>query len=102
MRHAAFVYIMSNKTHRIYVGATTDLVMRVRQHKDRTYPDAFTARYTFDRLVYWEPLPTYDDALKREAQMKKWSRKKKIALIEAKNPWWNDLSAEYVDLLSAQ
>ena len=102
MRHAGFVYMMSNNTHRIYVGATTDLVERVRQHRDRTYPNAFTARYTFDRLVFWEAHPTYDDALRREKQIKSWTRAKRVALIEAANPWWNDLSAEYFELLSAR
>jgi len=102
MRHAAFVYMMSNNAHRIYVGATTDLVQRVRQHRNRTYPNAYTARYTFDRLVYWEALPTFADAERREKQIKGWSRAKRVALIEAMNPWWNDLSADYVDLLSAQ
>ena len=94
--------MMSNNAHRTYVGATTDLVERVQQHRNRTYPNAFTARYTFDRLVYWEPLPTFDDVLRREKQIKSWTRAKRVALIEAKNPWWNDLSAEYVDLLSAR
>ncbi len=102
MRNAAFVYIMSNKTHRIYVGATTDLVQRVRQHRDRTYANGFTAQYTFDRLVYCESHPTYEGALRRETQIKGWRRAKKVALIEAKNPWWNDLSGEYVDYLEAR
>ncbi|MGZ7032164.1 MAG: GIY-YIG nuclease family protein, partial [Thermoanaerobaculia bacterium] len=83
---------MSNRNHRIYVGATTDLVGRVRQHKEKTFPNAFTARYNFYRLVYFEALPTYEAALRREKQVKRWTRAKRVALIESKNPWWHDLS----------
>jgi predicted GIY-YIG superfamily endonuclease len=36
-----------------------------------------------------------DDAIARETQLKKWSRIKKIRLIIAANPTWNDLSSEW-------
>ena len=49
-----YVYIVSNKAHTLYTGMTDDLPRRVKQHKNRTYVNAFTARYTFDRLVYYE------------------------------------------------
>src|SRR5437667_331714 len=44
----AYVYIMSNKSHRLYIGSTTDLIRRARQHKAGTYPNSFTARYNYD------------------------------------------------------
>jgi putative endonuclease len=50
-----YVYIISNKARTLYTGMTDDLPNRVQQHKDRTYNNAFTARYTFNRLVYYEP-----------------------------------------------
>ena len=84
---------MSNNTHTLYVGATNDLPARVREHKTRIYRTSFTARYTFDRCVYYELLGAQADAIKREQQVKRWSRSKKIALIESMNPWWDDLSA---------
>jgi putative endonuclease len=94
--------MMNNRHHRIYVGATTDLVDRVRQHRNKTYPNAFTARYDFYRLVYFEPLPTFEDALRRETQIKAWRREKKVALIQEKNPNWRDLSASYSELLETR
>jgi predicted GIY-YIG superfamily endonuclease len=50
-----YVYIVSNKAHTLYTGMTDDLPRRVAQHKNKTFENAFTARYTFDRLVYYEP-----------------------------------------------
>jgi putative endonuclease len=50
-----WVYIMSNKSRRLYVGMTRTLVKRVFQHKNKLYPESFTARYQFDMLVWYEP-----------------------------------------------
>ena len=67
---SAYVYIMSNKSHTIYVGSTTDLLARVRQHKEKQIKKAFTARYRFTRLVYFELLPDIATAQAREMRSK--------------------------------
>jgi len=61
--------------------------------------NAFTARYHFNRLVFYEWLPSLKEAASREKQIKAWTRAKRIALIQAKNPRWIDLSAKLGDLL---
>ena len=94
-----FVYIMNNKSH---TGLTVDLVSRVREHKESSYPNAFTARYHFDRLVYFETLPTFAQAVAREKQVKAWSRAKRVALIQKNNPRWKDLSVDFDDLVMAR
>jgi len=33
----AYVYIVSNKSHRLYVGWTTDLLQRSHEHKSKSY-----------------------------------------------------------------
>lgn len=91
---------MSNRSHTLYVGATHDLDQRVRQHKQKVYPSAFTARYTFDRLVWYESWPTFEEAEVREQAIKLWSRARKVALIQAENPNWQDLSVRALDALS--
>ncbi|MGV9002497.1 GIY-YIG nuclease family protein [Flavobacterium sp.] len=49
------VYIMSNKPDgNIYIGVTDNLMERVKAHKLKVYPDSFSARYNFDKLVYFE------------------------------------------------
>ena len=93
------VYILSNKAHTTYVGSTNDLVRRLEEHKHKAHERAFTARYTFDRCVYYEFVSTEADARAREKQIKGWLRVKKIALIESVNPWWNDLTPSVVELL---
>ena len=94
-----YVYIMSADTHRLYVGSTTNLIRRVYEHKTRYFEQAFTARYTFDRLVYFEVLPTIEQARDREKQIKGWVRRKKIALIQSVNPRWHDLSLTWSDVV---
>ncbi len=94
----AYVYILSNKSHRLYIGATTDLARRVAEHRNKKYATAFTARYHFDRLVYYEVLPDFAAALERERAMKQWHRARKVALIQAENPNWLDLTPRLTDL----
>ena len=90
-----YLYIMSNKAQTLYTGITNDLPKRVQQHKDRTYENAFTARYTFNRLFYYEVAASQKAAALRERRVKKWPRAKRVALIESMNPKWEDLSAKF-------
>jgi putative endonuclease len=89
--HAA-VYIVSNKSHTLYVGMTADLRARIEEHKTGAYPNGFTARYHFDRLVWFELVNDPAAAAQREKQTKGWRREKKVALIQSMNPNWMDLS----------
>ena len=98
----AWVYMMSSRWKPIYIGATTELLLRVRQHKTKHDPRSFTARYNLTRLVYYEFHPTLAEAYAREAQLKGWVRKRKVALIEARNPHWRDLSKEVTRLVMAR
>jgi putative endonuclease len=88
----AFVYLISNASHTLYCGMATDLRKRFKQHLTGTYRNGFTARYHFDRLVWFDCLPDLKAAANREQQIKKWPRRRKVALIQATNPNWRDLS----------
>ena len=96
----AFVYIVSNVSHTLYCGITTDLAERFAQHKSGTYPNGFTARYHFDRLVYYEAAASMNAAAQREQEIKKWRRSKRVALIQSMNPNWLDLSSRLDPLAS--
>lgn len=86
-----YVYIHTNKPYgRLYTGMTNHLVTRSRQHKSKQI-NGFTSRYNLDQLVWFEEHMHAVDAIAREKQIKGWSRKKKIELIEAMNPTWKDL-----------
>jgi putative endonuclease len=87
-----FVYIMTNKSRTLYTGVTNDLSLRVEQHKSKAIP-GFASKYHLDRLVFFEEFNDIRTAIEREKQVKGWLRKKKIALIEQSNPYWEDLSA---------
>jgi len=89
-----FVYIMSNKSRRLYVGITSKLFGRVFDHKNKIIP-GFTSRYKFDILVYYEEYSQVMSAIAREKEIKGWRREKKLKLILADNPDWADLSAEW-------
>ena len=87
-----FVYILTNSNNTtLYVGVSSDIVQRVKQHKEKQYPKSFTARYNLDKLVYYETFQMIGDAIGREKQLKAGSRAKKITLIVGMNPDWKDL-----------
>ncbi len=89
-----YVYILSSKGRVLYVGMTGFLAARVLQHKAGE-TDGFTRRYHVDRLVYCEVFRYVNNAITRETEIKGWRREKKVALIEADNPLWNDLAADW-------
>jgi putative endonuclease len=91
MRDAYYVYIVTNKNHRVlYIGVTGDLEGRIYDHRERLLK-SFTKRYQATKLIYYEDYPDPVSAITREKQLKGWRRSKKIALIETMNPRWNDL-----------
>jgi len=65
-------------------------VRRVQEHKSSSIK-GFTKKYNVKKLVYYEETPFFQAAVAREKQIKKWNRKWKLELIEAKNPEWHDL-----------
>ena len=89
-----YVYILSNKNRRLYIGISSNLNHRIHQHKHHLV-DGFTKRYNIDELVYFECTEDVWSAINREKQLKKWRREKKIRLIESVNPKWNDLAADW-------
>jgi putative endonuclease len=89
------VYILTNQNHTVlYTGVTSDLKKRVTEHKTKSHPKSFSARYNVDQLVFYEQLATIHFAIAREKQIKGGSRQKKIDLINAFNPSWQDLFNE--------
>ncbi len=94
--------MVSNNAHTLYVGSTNELIRRVYQHKKKLFPEAFTARYTFDRLVWFELHQMKAAARKRELQLKGWRRERKVTLIRERNPTWRDLSVTWPEALRAE
>jgi putative endonuclease len=94
------VYIMSNQSRTLYPGVTGNLEQRVRDHKSKRLP-GFTAKYNCTHLVFHEEFTNVNEAIAAEKKIKGWLRAKKIALIETKNPHWEELSATWFSRPSA-
>lgn len=88
---AGWVYIMTNRVNgTLYVGVTANLPRRAWEHREGVV-EGFTSRYGLTRLVYVEPHADIRDAIARERAMKHWPRARKVRLIVAGNPAWEDL-----------
>ena len=91
------VYIMaSGRNGTLYVGVTSKLGLRVEQHKLGTF-EGFSKQHDCKTLVWFESHSTMERAIAREKQIKRWRRDWKLALIEAENPEWRDLSDGWFD-----
>jgi putative endonuclease len=89
--HFYYAYMVASRSRTLYVGVTSDLQKRVFEHKRKLH-EGFSATYHCERLVWFESFSEVDEAIAREKQLKRWRREKKVALIEANNPTWVDLS----------
>ena len=77
-----YVYILRTRENQLYVGQTNDMERRLKQHSTHTTKSAHFLRKTqVMELVYSEKFTTRQEAMKREWQLKNWSRIKKEALI---------------------
>lgn len=76
------VYILKTSSNTFYIGQTNNLEERLRQHRTKTSKSAKYLKYfTSFFLVYQEKFSTRKEAMRREWQLKQWSRVKKEALI---------------------
>ncbi|MEK7124798.1 MAG: GIY-YIG nuclease family protein [Patescibacteria group bacterium] len=77
-----FLYLLECRDKSIYTGITTDVARRFKEHKA-----GIASRYTRARqavkVLHTERFKTRSEALKRESEIKKWRRDKKISLIHS-------------------
>ncbi len=79
---AYVVYILRTSKNTLYIGQTNNLEKRVKEHREKSSRSAKYIKY-FDsfELVYSETFATRTESMKREAQLKKWPKSKKEALV---------------------
>lgn len=95
MHKAGSVYIMSSPDRTtLYTGVTANLESRVWKHKNKEYPNSFSARYNCVVLVYYCHFFSINDAIAEEKRIKGGNRKQKEMLININNPQWKDLWEE--------
>lgn len=75
-----YVYILECKDGTLYTGYTVDIIERIKRHNS-----GLGAKYTRNRrpviLKYQESFATKSEAMKREIEIKKLTREKKMSLI---------------------
>jgi putative endonuclease len=75
-----FVYILRCKDGSLYTGITTDLKRRFNEHKSGA-GGHYTRSRGVAKVAYTEEHPDRSSAQKREAEIKRWSRAKKLTLL---------------------
>jgi putative endonuclease len=77
---SAWFYILRLQSGSLYPGATADLKQRYEEHCTKRACRTTTLDPPV-ALVYSEEYETFSEARQREAQVKRWSRAKKEALV---------------------
>ena len=77
-----FLYIIECSDGSLYTGITTDVERRFNEHKNKEGGHYTSAKKVL-RVAYTESHPDRSSASKREAEIKKWSRQKKLQLIQS-------------------
>jgi putative endonuclease len=90
MKQPCIYIVVSGRRGTLYTGVTSNLPKRAFEHREGLLK-GFSAKYGCKILVWYELHETMIDAIAREKQIKAGSRAKKLILIEALNPEWNDL-----------
>ena len=78
-----YVYILLCSNKSLYAGISNDPQKRFQDHK-KGNGGKYTRGFKPIKMVYLEKVPTRSDALKKEALIKGWSRKDKIAILKLK------------------
>jgi putative endonuclease len=76
-----YLYITKNQNGAFYTGVTTNVERRLTEHLEGK-GGHYTSQNRPQRLLYTEKFRTRVEAEARERQIKRWSKKKKQALIE--------------------
>lgn len=77
-----YFYILRCSDNSLYCGQTNNLQRRIHEHNfDKNKSAKYLKGKTPVLLMYSENYPTLQDAMKREWQVKKWTKAKKEALI---------------------
>ena len=77
------VYILRFFNNNLYIGQTNDLQQRLRDHHNKASRAAKFSKESGEfKIVYSENYSTLLAAMRREKQLKGWTRAKKEALIK--------------------
>ena len=86
--HSYYVYILRCADETLYTGVTNDYEERINQHQTGFDTRSYTFRRRPVKLAYIAEFGDVNEAISWEKRVKRWSRKKKEALIAGE---WEDL-----------
>jgi len=76
------IYILRSADNSLYIGQTNNIEKRINEHINHLEKAAkFTKEHSDFKLVYKETYKTRLESMRREKQLKGWTRVKKEALI---------------------
>lgn len=79
------LYILRTSKGSLYIGQTSDLERRLREHREKKGKGSkYIRAFESFTLVYTESFETRSLAMKREAELKKYSKKMKEELVKTK------------------
>lgn len=79
-----YFYILRCSDNTLYCGQTTDIQRRLKEHNSDKHRSAKYLRGKTPVIpVYQESFNTLGEAMKREWEVKQWSKSKKEALIKS-------------------
>lgn len=76
-------YILLCADQTLYVGSTTNVEKRLNEHNTSKRGAHYTKIRRPVKLLYKEEYKTLSEALKREAEIKRWKREEKLKLINS-------------------
>lgn len=74
-----------------YVWVTNNLTRSLYEHKNKIL-DGFIPKYNIHKIIFYQEFCNIKDAIENEKRIKKWSRNKKVNLINISNPTMKELS----------
>ena len=78
------VYVLLCRGGRFYTGMTCDVKRRFREHRAGK-GGHFTRAFKVKKLLYAEQCPSRRAAFKREAEIKRLTKKRKLDLVKARS-----------------
>lgn len=77
-----YLYLLRCTDNSLYCGQTKDLQRRVKEHNDDDSKSKYTRARRPVKLVYFEKYSTLQKVMRREIQIKRWTKAKKEALVK--------------------
>jgi putative endonuclease len=94
MDEKSYLYIVTNEEQTtFYIGVTSNLIKTIYDYKKKLKNNSIIST-NFAKLVYYDGFSDISQAILREKELKSYSKKRKLALINKFNPTWEDLYSQ--------